>query len=137
MKVTKEEFEKYISEYPRPLKEHLVTIRTPFLLEYHDFALGKPPMSVVASRDIEGTIACDNKGEEWCVEDKNPAFATTYNIFSEEEKKNWTRKINCDGCEDKKLMSAEEFEKEFGFTLAKVPYPIYDCSECKGGRKND
>lgn len=53
MKVSKEEFEKFISEYPRPLTEHVVTFMTPMLRTYNDFTLGKYPLSIVASKDNE------------------------------------------------------------------------------------
>lgn len=47
-KVTKEEFEKFIKEYPRELKVDVCGIYEPPLISYNDFTLGRWAKSVVA-----------------------------------------------------------------------------------------
>lgn len=46
--VTKEEFDAFIAQYPRPLTRHLTTICSPEQLSYNDWTLGIWPTSVVA-----------------------------------------------------------------------------------------
>lgn len=41
MQVTKEEFEVFISNYPRPLEKNVDTRGDPAVLGYHDFSLSK------------------------------------------------------------------------------------------------
>jgi len=47
--VTKDEFEKFISEYPNALRKHTVAFYDPPLVTWNDFSLGEyPEKSVVA-----------------------------------------------------------------------------------------
>jgi hypothetical protein len=46
--VTKEEYEEFIKNYPRPLSQDLLTITEPPILQLNDFSLGDWPKSVVA-----------------------------------------------------------------------------------------
>ena len=47
-KVTKEEFEQYLKNYPRELETDVNGICEPPLVTYNDFTLGKYPQSIVA-----------------------------------------------------------------------------------------
>lgn len=47
--VTKEEFDKFIKEYPRKLEANFVTICEPPLMTYNDFSIAEYPNSIVAS----------------------------------------------------------------------------------------
>jgi hypothetical protein len=46
--VTKEEFDKFVAAYPRPLVKDVCGIPQPPVLSYNDFSMGKWPESIVA-----------------------------------------------------------------------------------------
>lgn len=53
-KVTKEEFEKFIRDYPKPLVQDVYAIAEPPILQFNDFSEGKVwPESVVASECLD------------------------------------------------------------------------------------
>jgi hypothetical protein len=52
--VTKEEFEKFILSYPRPLDRDVAQMCEPPVVTYNDFSLGVWPQSVVARHTFEG-----------------------------------------------------------------------------------
>lgn len=47
--VTKEEFDEFLSAYPRPLEKDVTGICEPPVLSYNDFAKGPWPDSIVAA----------------------------------------------------------------------------------------
>lgn len=60
-KVSKQEFEEFVKNYPRKLLYDVTGICEPPAVSYNDFELGKWPESVVAS-----TFACcDDKNNSW------------------------------------------------------------------------
>lgn len=68
-KVTKEEFDKFIENYPRKLEYSVLTICSPEKGQYNDFTLGVWPKSVVASFNLWGHNPKDAKdiwGKEPC-----------------------------------------------------------------------
>lgn len=62
--VTKEEFDNFISNYPRPLMYSALTICCPEKGQYNDFTLGNWPESVVASFNLWGYNP-DNPEDTW------------------------------------------------------------------------
>ncbi|WP_186276355.1 hypothetical protein [Burkholderia gladioli] len=72
-KVTKEEFDAFLTTYPRPLTMDVLRICEPEQVQYNDFSLGKWPASVVAAYDAwghtEGNIFGPDPGD-WRIVDK-------------------------------------------------------------------
>jgi hypothetical protein len=52
-KVSKEEFKKFVDEYPRPLERNTTHIVTPPIDTWNDFTLGSWPQSMVAKISMD------------------------------------------------------------------------------------
>jgi hypothetical protein len=72
-KVNKEEFDKFVAEYPRPLERNVAAMYEPPLCSYNDSTLGEWPESVVAWHHAftsyddptpEGFHILDEKGQD-------------------------------------------------------------------------
>jgi hypothetical protein len=65
--VTKEEFERFIASYPRPLDRDIMRMAEPPVVTYNDFSLGMWPLSIVAQHtfDAPGSMT----PSEWAVKE--------------------------------------------------------------------
>jgi hypothetical protein len=62
-RVTKEEFDIFIAEYPRKLERDVSGISDPPTLTMNDFSIGVWPDSVVAKADLYETFPKDRMGQ--------------------------------------------------------------------------
>lgn len=68
IEVTKEAFDAFVANYPRPLERDVVAFCEPARVQYNDFSLGDWPASVVAQ------FSAEHRGEpagKWMI-DANP-----------------------------------------------------------------
>jgi hypothetical protein len=62
--VTKEEFEQFITTYPRPLDRDVSFISEPPVVTYNDFSLGDWPASIVARHSFDDLMGIKPSGWE-------------------------------------------------------------------------
>ena len=52
VKVSKEQFDAFLANYPRPLQKHLTTICDPEMLGFYDFSLGTDADSALVAKQF-------------------------------------------------------------------------------------